>query len=100
MSAHFRRIIHQQAQLSSLESCYSNLENQTVVLMSKYIEQQQSFPGFFAKLLLQDTPTVRRYNYETASKPLLPTVACCISVLSSRYIGKCAAPVLKCSDHT
>ena len=38
MSAHFRRIIHQQAQVSSLETCHSNLESQTIVLMSKYIE--------------------------------------------------------------
>ena len=38
MSAHFRRIIHQQAQVSSLETYYSNLESQAIMLMSKYIE--------------------------------------------------------------
>ena len=31
---------------------------------------------------------------------ILPKVACCIPVLSSRYIGKCAAPVLKRSADT
>ena len=34
----FCRIIHQQAQILSLETCYSNPENQRIVLMSKYIE--------------------------------------------------------------
>ena len=46
MSAYFRRIIQQQAQELSSETCYSNLENRTIVLMSKYIEQQQYFHGF------------------------------------------------------
>ena len=38
MSSHFRRIIHQQAQVSSLDTCYGNLESQTIVLMSQYFE--------------------------------------------------------------
>ena len=38
MSALFRRIIHQQAPVSSLETCNSNLESQTIVLLSKYVE--------------------------------------------------------------
>ena len=52
----------------------------------------------FAKLLLQDTLAVRRHDYEAASEPLLPKVARCIPVLSSRFVGKCAARVLKRSD--
>ena len=33
-----RRIIHQQAQVSSFETSYSDPENQRIVSMSKYIE--------------------------------------------------------------
>ena len=54
----------------------------------------------FTKLLLQNTPAIRPYNYEAASEPLLPKVAHCIPVLSSRYIGKCSARVLKRSGDT
>ena len=36
----------------------------------------------------------------TAKQPLLPKVARCIPVLSSRYIDKCSARVLKRSDST
>ena len=52
MSAHCRRIIHEQAQVSSLETYCSDLESQTIVLMSKYIVVS----WVFAKLLLQGTP--------------------------------------------
>ena len=38
MPARFRRIIHQQAQVSSFETFYSKRESLTIVLLSKYIE--------------------------------------------------------------
>ena len=43
---------------------------------------------------------IRPCNSEAASEPLLPKVSRCIPVLSSRYIGKCAACVLKRSKGT
>ena len=45
------------------------------------------------KLLLENAFAIR--NYEAASEPLLPKVARYIPVLSLRYIGRCAARVLK-----
>ena len=53
-----------------------------------------------SKLLLENALATRPWNYGAASEPLLPKVALCIPVLSSRYIGKCAARVLKHSDKT
>ena len=38
MPARFRRVIHQQAQVSSFETFYSKPERLTIVLLSKYIE--------------------------------------------------------------
>ena len=38
MPARFRRIIHQQAQVSSLETFYSNHESLVIVMLPKYIE--------------------------------------------------------------
>ena len=52
----------------------------------------------FTKLLLENALAIRPCNCEGASQPLLPKVARCIPVLPSRYIGKCAARVLKRSD--
>ena len=52
------------------------------------------------KLLLENALAIRPCNCEAASEPLLPKVARCIPVFSSRYIGKCAARVLKRSDPT
>ena len=49
----------------------------------------------FTKLLLENALAIRPCNYGAASEPLLPRVARCIPVLSSRYIGMCAARVLK-----
>ena len=49
----------------------------------------------FTKLLLENALAIRPCNCEAASEPLLPKVARCIPVLSSRYTGKCAAHVLK-----
>ena len=44
---------------------------------------------------MQDTLADRCYDYEAVSEPLLLKVARCIPVLSSSYIGKCTARVLK-----
>ena len=52
----------------------------------------------FTKLLLENALAIRSFNYGAASEPLLPKVARCIPVLSSRCIGKCTARVLKRSD--
>ena len=52
----------------------------------------------FTKLLLENALAIRACNCEAASEPLLPKVARCIPVVPSRYIGKCAARVLKRSD--
>ena len=52
----------------------------------------------FTKLLLENALAVRPCNREAVLEPLLPKVARCLPVLSSRYIGKCAARVLKRSD--
>ena len=49
----------------------------------------------FTKLLLENALAIRPCNCEAASQPLLPKVVRCIPVLPSRYIGKCAARVLK-----
>ena len=49
----------------------------------------------FTKVLLENVLAVRPCKWEAASEPLLPKVARCILVLPSRYIGKCAARVLK-----
>ena len=38
MAARFRRITHQQAQVSSFETFYSDPESLTIVLLSKYIK--------------------------------------------------------------
>ena len=54
----------------------------------------------FTKLLLENALAIRPCNCEAASEPLLPKVARCIPVLPSRYIGKCAAHVLKRSGIT
>ena len=49
----------------------------------------------FTKLLLENALAIRPCNCEAVSEPLLPKVARCIPFLPSRYIGKCAARVLK-----
>ena len=54
----------------------------------------------FTKLLLENALAVRPCNCEAVLEPLLPKVARCIPVLSSRYIGKWAARVLKRSEIT
>ena len=63
MPTRFRRIIHQQAQVSSFETFYSNPESLTTVMLSK-----------FTKLLLGNTLAIQPCSYEAASKPLLPKV--------------------------
>ena len=52
----------------------------------------------FTKLLQENALAIRPCNWEAASEPLLAKVARGIPVLQSRYIGKCAAGVLKRSD--
>ena len=52
----------------------------------------------FTILLLKNALAIRPCNCGTASEPLLPKAASCIPILSSRYIGKCAARVLKRSS--
>ena len=47
----------------------------------------------FSKLFLENSLAIRPCNYGGTSEPLLPKVARCIPVLSSSYIGKCAARV-------
>ena len=84
MPARFRRIIHQQAQVSSFETFYSNPESISLVGCWKMLSK-----------LLENALAIRPCKYDAASEPLLPKVARCIPVLSSRYIGKCAACVLK-----
>ena len=54
----------------------------------------------FTKLLLENALAIRPCNYGAASEPLLPKVVRYIPVLSSRYIGKCDAHVLKGSAQT
>ena len=53
----------------------------------------------FTKLLLENALAIRPCNCGAASEPLLLKVARCIPVLPSRYVGKCAARVLKCSGY-
>ena len=95
MPARFRRIIHQQAQVSSVETFYSKPESLTIVLLSKYIELQPSYPWYLPKLLLKSALAIRPCNCKDASELLLPKVPRCIPVLPSLSIGKCAARVLK-----
>ena len=54
----------------------------------------------FTKVLLENALAIRPCNCEAASEPLLPKVARCMPVNPSRYIGKCAARVLKRSGTT
>ena len=91
MPARFRRIIHQRAQVSSFETFCSNPESLTIVLLS--------YP-WYSQNLLENALAIRPCNWEAASEPVLPKVARCIPVLPSRYIGKCAARVLKRSGET
>ena len=98
MSARFRRIGHQQAQVSSFETFYSKPESLTIVLLSKYIEQQLSYPwyspNFCCKMLsLSDLVTAKLPQSRSS-------VARCIPVFPSRYIRKCATRVLKRSGLT
>ena len=83
------------ARISSFETFYSDPESLTIVLLSKYVEWQPSSlwcsPNCCWKMLsLSDLVT---------SEQLLPRVAHCIPVLSSRFMGKCAARVLKRSGY-
>ena len=100
MPARFRRIIHQQAQVSSFKTFYGKPESLTIVPLSKYIEQATAaiISMVFTELLLENALAIRPCNCEVASEPLLPKVARFIPVLSLRYKGKCAARVLKRSD--
>ena len=45
MPARFRRIIHQQAQVSSFETFYSKPESLTIVLLSKYLNSSRHIHG-------------------------------------------------------
>ena len=45
MPVRFRRIIQQQAQVSSFETFYSNPESLTIVLLSKYINNSRHLYG-------------------------------------------------------
>ena len=54
----------------------------------------------FTKLFLENALAIWTCNCEATSEPLLPNVARCIPVLPSRYIGKCAAHVLKRTGST
>ena len=96
--ARFRRIIHQQAQVSSFDTFYSNLDILTIVLLSDIFDNSRHLHGIH-QTVLKNALAIRPCNYEVASEPLLSKVAGCIPVLSSHYIGKCAAPVLKRSTY-
>ena len=96
MPARFRRIIHQQAQISLFETLYSKPESLTIVEIY-WIAAVISM--VFTKLLLETALATRPCNCEAVSEPLLPKVARCIPVLPSRYIGQCAAGVLKRSGY-
>ena len=101
MPARFRRIIHQQAQVSSFETFYSkpeSLYNYCAAVKIYWIAAVKSM--VFTKLLLENALAIRTCNCEAASEPLLPKVARCIPVLPSRYVWKCAARVLKRSALT
>ena len=92
MPARFRRIMHQQAQVSSFETFCSKPEGLTIVFLSKYIlNSSRHIHGINQTVAGKCRPC----NCEAASEPLLPKVAHCIPVLSWRYVGKCAARVLK-----
>ena len=71
MPACFRRIIHQQTQVSSFDTFYSKPESLTIVLLSKYTEWQPSYPWYspnccWKMLLLSDLVTAK-----------LPQSRCC-----------------------
>ena len=95
MPGRFRRIIHQPAQVSSFETFCSVLESLNDCASVKIYLIAAVISMVFTKLLLENALAIRPCNCEAASEPLLPKVACCIPVLPSRYIGKCAARVLK-----
>ena len=95
MSARFRRIIHQRAQVSSFETFCSNPAEPNDCAAVKIYSIAAIIIMVFTKLLLENASAIRPCNWEAASEPLLPKVARSIPVLPSRYIGKCAARVLK-----
>ena len=77
---------------------YSNSERLTIVLLSKYIEQQPSSPwyspNYYWKMLSLSDPVTT----ELCQSRSCPKFALSIPVPSSRYMGKCAARVLQGSD--
>ena len=93
-------LIHQQAQVSSFETSYSNPESQTIVSLPKIYWITTAISMVFTKLLLENAFAIPPCNCEVVLKPLLPKAARCIPVLSSRCKEKCAIRVLKRSDKT
>ena len=96
MPARSHRIIHQQAQVSSFETSL------TVILRAKglcrcqnILNNNRHLDGFHQTVAGKYALAVRPCNCEAVLELLLPKVVRCIPVLSSRYIGKCAARVLK-----
>ena len=96
MPARFRRIIDQQAQVSSIETFYSNSESLTIVLLSKYIEYQPSSPWYSPNCcwkLLSLSDLVTTELPQSRSCRMLP-----VAYQFSHRFQKCPARVLKRSD--
>ena len=97
MPARFHRIIHQQAQVWSFETFYSNPESLTIVLLSKYIEWQPSSPWYspnccwklFSLSDLVTTDLPQNHSY-----PKLPVA---YQFSQRAILGTFATRVLKCS---
>ena len=79
MSAEFRRKIHQQAQVSLLETFNSNLESQTIVMLSNILNYSSYFQGFH-QIITGKYSRCPTLTNKAASEPHLPRVARCIPV--------------------
>ena len=96
MSTHFCRIIHQQAN-------YLYWRLVMVILRAKRLCRCQNIlnnSSHFLSFRQTCCKILSLFDVMTTKLPqlLLPKVSHCIPVLSSRYIGECAARVLKRSD--
>ena len=69
IAARFGRIIHQQAQVLSLETFYSNPESQTNCAAVKIYSTTAFISMVFTKLLLVNALAIRPCNYEAAPEP-------------------------------
>ena len=95
MSAQSHRIIHQQAQVFRHSRLFIVIPRAKGLCRCQNILNNSRHLHGFHQTVAGNALAVRPCNCEAVLEPLLPKVARCIRVLSSRNIGKCGARVLK-----